>query len=318
MLLLPIADEPNFSARRPWATWAVIAVNVAVFLLLRRQTSTEAGAFDFFATWGYVPLEPRLATFFTSMYLHGGFLHLAGNMLFLWIFGDNVEGRLGPLGFLGVYHAGGLAAVLVFHLLAPHGTVPLVGASGAIFATQGFYFLAFPSNRARFVFWFFVVSTFWLPARLVLGFFLVGDFVRMLIERASPVAHGGVAYAAHVGGFLFGFVFAFAARFVLPPAVPAGRSGNRRGVPTALLQHAARTLERGQTGAARATFAALLDHYPASPESATAAFHLGLLAMRFERDPDRAAAYFALAMQHPAATDSVRSAARDALASLRA
>ncbi|MGE0190629.1 MAG: rhomboid family intramembrane serine protease [Planctomycetota bacterium] len=298
MLLLPIADAPNFAARRPWATWSVITVNIVVFLAARMRHATPEAQELFLATWGYVPLAPRVETFFTSMFLHGSWLHLAGNMLFLWIFGDNVEGRLGPIGFLAAYLAGGLAAVLVFHGLEPHGTVPLVGASGAIFATQGIYFVAFPRNSVRFVFWFFFFTTFWVPARLVLGFFLAGDLVRLLLERGEPVAHGTVAYAAHVGGFAFGFLLAVVAGRLLPSAVPTSRRLGRDHEARLLLRHGLDALERGHVGSARGAFEVLLQQHPESPEAGTATLHLGWIALRFDGDRPRAALLFAHAAEH--------------------
>jgi membrane associated rhomboid family serine protease len=301
MLLLPIADAPNYAARRPWATWAVIATNVVVFLVAR-ATFRGPGEHDaFLATWGYIPLAPRPATFLTSMFLHASWIHLAGNMLFLWIFGDNVEGRLGPLGFLAAYLAGGLAAVLLFHALEPAGVVPLVGASGAIFAVQGFYFVAFPRNSVRFVWWFFFLGTFWLPARVVLAFFLAGDLIRLLIERAQPVAGGTVAYAAHVGGFAFGFLLALVTLRFLPDVVAGSGRGHGRPDPARLmLKHALGALARGELGSARASLGVLLREHPAAPESSVAALQLGWIALRFDGDPQRAAALFAHAAEHSA------------------
>jgi membrane associated rhomboid family serine protease len=143
------------------------------------------------------------------MFLHGGWMHLVGNILFLWIFGDNVEQRLGRIRYLLGYLAAGAAATLFFALFVPDSQIPLVGASGAISGVLGCYFLWFPRNQVKtFVFLFpLLMNTFYLPARLVLGFYLVLDnLIPFLINggRASGVAHG-----AHIGGFLFGLALAW-------------------------------------------------------------------------------------------------------------
>jgi membrane associated rhomboid family serine protease len=208
-VFLPLGDEPNDHRVRPFVNWALIAANVVVFLWAKGATQGELGYGLWVLDWGYIPLAPRVETFFTSMFMHGDLLHLAGNMLFLWIFGDNVEGRLGHLGYLLAYLASGLGAVLLFHLLSPGSDVPLVGASGAIFGVEGFYFLAFPANRVRILFWFVVAGVTMVPARLVLGLSFVWN---LFLSMGTRGGQGGVAYAAHVGGFVVGFLTALASR----------------------------------------------------------------------------------------------------------
>src|SRR5262249_14160366 len=154
-------------------------------------------------TWGFRPAAPSLVDLFTCMFLHAGFLHLFGNMLFLWIYGDNVEHRLGHVRYLLWYLATGIAATL-FHVLgAPHSQIPLVGASGAISGVLGFYFVWFPRNRVRLL-WLlppFVMQVFEVPARLVLGVYLVlENLLPYLVVRGDA----GVAHGAHIGGVVGG------------------------------------------------------------------------------------------------------------------
>lgn len=228
-MFLPLSDRPNHSDVRPWVNYGLIAINLLVFFLVTPRGELERTAFNF--EWGYVPGAPRLVTHFTSMFMHAGFMHLAGNMLFLWIFGDNVEGRLGHVGYLFAYLTFGLAAVLLYQLLDPDSMFPLVGASGAIYGTLGFYWIAFRDNRVRVLIWFFLIFFHEFNARVVLGFYFVLDFANMVLAKSAQVAgqtqEGGIAYAAHVGGFAFGLGLAF----VVGRLAPARRRvGTRRGV----------------------------------------------------------------------------------------
>jgi len=238
-MFLPIGDTPN-PRGTPYVNYLLIAANVAVFLLVSLPLTTQrpdlndpllldylhtlgvrgaisardvlqhVSAYDLFVfRYGYRPAEPSLLTLFTAMFLHGGWLHLAGNMLFLWIFGDNVEHRLGRVGYLLLYLSSGVAATLFFAMFVPQSTVPLVGASGAISGVLGCYFLWFPRNQVKvFIFLFpFIMNTFLIPARLVLGFFLIIDnIIPFLLTTGEG---GGVAHGAHIGGFLAGLGLAF-------------------------------------------------------------------------------------------------------------
>jgi len=240
-MFLPIGDEPNPQGT-PFLTYALIFLNVAVFVLvslpqiaqpanpqdpayqeyldvvapnlppnvspdqLRRQMS----AYDLFVFhYGYRPSEPSVMTLFTSMFLHGGLLHLLGNMLFLWIYGDNVEHRLGGLAFLFWYLVTGAAATLFHAAFASDSPLPLVGASGAISGVLGFYFLWFPHNSVRvLIFLFFIIRVIVLPARIVLGFYIVvSNILPFLIAQGQ--GGGGVAHGAHIGGFIGGLALAF-------------------------------------------------------------------------------------------------------------
>ncbi len=235
-MFLPIGDEPN-PRGTAWMTWLLIATNVAIYLLVNlplsgvrpdpsdpalleyarfliQATGSVAEAsraiasvtrYDLFVfAHGFRPSHPGLADLFFSMFLHAGFLHLAGNMLFLWIYGDNVEARLGRFRYLLVYLATGAAATGAHALFAHGSPVPTLGASGAISGVLGCYFIWFPQNRVKvFVVLFpFFMDVVRVPARFVLGVYLLLD--NLLPFLFSSSAGGGVAYGAHLGGFVAG------------------------------------------------------------------------------------------------------------------
>lgn len=237
-MIIPIGDTPNQPGYIPWITYLLILINVAVYLLISVPLSFQTldlndpqvqefirimgrslppgmapeilsrlTAYDLFTfLHGYKPGAPSIADLFTAMFLHGGFMHLAGNMLFLWIYGDNIEYRLGRIGYLFAYLITGSAATLFFALFTGNSMTPLVGASGAISGVLGLYFILFPRNQIKvFVLLFpFFMNTILLPSRLVLGFFI-------LIDNLLPFVAGsqsGVAHGAHIGGFLAGLIAA--------------------------------------------------------------------------------------------------------------
>ncbi len=218
-MFLPIGDFPNPPRYRPWVTWGLIAANVAVYLVVALPL-TPAAYERVVLEFGYVSARPSVLTLFSAMFLHAGFMHLAGNMLFLWIFGDNVEHRLGRPLYLLVYLATGIAGTLCFALLSGPSTNPLVGASGAISGVLGAYFVFFPRNHVR-VLWVLIifVRVFTIPARWVLGFYLV-------VQNLFPIligAGGSVAYGAHFGGFLAGAAVAWLAERGLASRQRTGR-----------------------------------------------------------------------------------------------
>ncbi len=238
-MFIPVGDTPNPRNFTPWVTWALIGINVAAYLLISlplslqgvdpgdpalreflrhlaptlpagvslSQVLSQLSAYDLYVfTHGYKPGAPQIIDLIASMFLHAGFWHLAGNMLFLWIYGDNVEHRLGRAGYLSAYLATGATATLCFAFFAGPSMTPLVGASGAISGVLGLYFLLFPRNRIKvFVLLFpFFMDVILLPARLVLGFFiLIDNLLPFLVGAAS-----GVAYGAHIGGFFAGLLLA--------------------------------------------------------------------------------------------------------------
>ncbi|MHC4924965.1 MAG: rhomboid family intramembrane serine protease [Planctomycetota bacterium] len=232
MLILPLGDE-NPASRKPYVTWAIIALNGLVFLalnLLRGQEGsvTEISQADALA-YGLVPADPTPWAFLSCQFVHANLLHLVGNMWFLHIFGDNVEDKMGRLSFLGFYLLGGIVASVAFLLfgstivsaLGARGgdlaevwqQVPLVGASGAIAAVTGAYIVFFPKARIRVLWWLIFVGFSSFPAILVVGMFFLKDLISAAIVGSSMLggaAHvGGVAYAAHVGGTVMGIVVAF-------------------------------------------------------------------------------------------------------------
>ena len=201
--MFPFRDH-NPSHRTPIVTWALIVANVAIFLGYWTSLGGERELARFFFTWGLVPADLRPETFVTSMFLHGSWMHLFGNMLFLYVFGDNMEDTMGHGGFLGFYLASGLAAAAAQYLADPSSPVPMVGASGAIAGVMGGYLLLFPKARVDvLIILIVIIRIIPVPAWLVLGAW----FAMQLLQGASiPTDGGGVAYWAHAGGFAAGLV----------------------------------------------------------------------------------------------------------------
>jgi membrane associated rhomboid family serine protease len=238
-MFLPIGDAPN-SEGTPYVTYALIAINVAVFLMFNvplgsraadvndpafpeyvevmtrelagradvAQLVAQTSAYDLFSfEHGYRPAAPQVTDLLSCMFLHGGFMHLFGNMLFLWIYGDNVESRLGAFPYLFWYLATGVAATLTHALVFSDSSVPLIGASGAISGVLGFYFVFFPRNTVRMLAFLppFLMQVFQIPARLVLGMFLLLDNLLPFLFSGE----GGVAHGAHISGFIVGAMVAW-------------------------------------------------------------------------------------------------------------
>jgi len=205
--MFPIRDH-NPSERVPFVTYALILANVAVFLLTLPAQGSEAALIRLYNDYALIPAEVTrgqdLGTILTSMFMHGGFLHLAGNMLFLWIFGDNLEEQFGHLGFTLFYLAGGAAAAAAQIAADPFSRVPMVGASGAIAAVMGGYLVLFPRAKVDvliiFVVFFRIIP---LPAWIMLGVWFA---IQLVSGAANSGAQGGVAYWAHAGGFIAGVV----------------------------------------------------------------------------------------------------------------
>jgi len=203
--MFPIRDH-NPSERTPFVTWALIAINVLVFLAMVPLMGDERALYALYWDWGLVPAKISegfgYSGFVSSMFLHSGFMHILGNMLFLYIFGDNLEDRLGPLGFLAFYLAAGIGAGLLQIAAAPVSMVPMVGASGAIAGVMGGYLMLFPRARVDvLVIIVVIVRIFPLPAWLMLGLWFA---LQLFQGFTSPADGGGVAYWAHAGGFLVG------------------------------------------------------------------------------------------------------------------
>jgi membrane associated rhomboid family serine protease len=235
--VIPLRDA-NPTRRTPYVTIAII---VACFLLfayeLYLQASGGDGGLDGFVTeHGLVPARLTevigggaldwtvLATVLTSMFLHGSVLHLLGNMLYLWIFGNNIEDRLGRGPFILFYLAGGLAAALAQVAIDPHSARPLIGASGAIAAALGAYVVLYPGARIlSLVFLGFFYQLIPVPALVVLGFWFVLQIIDGFTSLGGPSANaGGVAFFAHIGGFALGLVVGVLIRLRRQPRYGVG------------------------------------------------------------------------------------------------
>lgn len=200
--MIPLRDVIP-SRTTPWVTLAIIGLNVAVFVV-ELSLSPEDRTRFFFA-YGLIPAHFSWASAVSSMFLHDGWLHIGGNMLSLWIFGDNIEDRLGHFRFLVFYLLVGLAAVLAQTASDPTATLPLIGASGAIAGVMGAYFVTFPTSRVLvLVFLLFFVDVVEIPALLYLGFWFLLQLVEGVGRIGMSGATGGVAFWAHSGGFLSG------------------------------------------------------------------------------------------------------------------
>ncbi|MEM9579965.1 MAG: rhomboid family intramembrane serine protease [Pseudomonadota bacterium] len=205
--MLPIRDH-NPSGRTPYVTYALIAINVIVFLRFNLMLGETPQLYQFYANWGMVPSVissgAGYETLITSQFLHGGFMHIAGNMLFLWIFGDNMEDEMGHVGFLIFYLVSGVLAALAQFVFDPYSQVPLVGASGAIAGVMGGYLLLFPKAKVDILLILIVYfRVFPIPAWVMLGVWFA---IQLFNGVATDPSMGGVAYWAHAGGFIVGLV----------------------------------------------------------------------------------------------------------------
>ena len=210
--MIPLKDE-NFTRSTPIITYWIIGICIGVFLLQLSSKGFESGAL--FYSYGVVPasllgsehmptevskIDPYL-TLFTSMFMHGGFMHLLGNMLYMWIFADNIEDDLGKIKFILFYLSSGIVAALTQVYLNINSTVPMVGASGAISGVLGAYIIRYPKQRVLVLIPLGFFSQFVrIPAVFVLGFW----FILQFISSGFSGGQSGVAYGDHIGGFIFG------------------------------------------------------------------------------------------------------------------
>ena len=231
--MFPIRDDtPRFST--PYVTYFLVAFNFLIFffewsltpesldLLIRQFGFIPAQVTAALNGSGRITLGEALLPVLTAMFLHGSWMHVIGNMWFLWIFGDNIEDYLGHFPFLLFYLLCGVAATFLQYILAPASRVPNVGASGAIAGVLGGYFILYP--RARVLTWFPIFFMFYLPAWVMLGYWFVYQFLSgaaTSITYSSDVNRGGVAFWAHVGGFVAGMA--------LIKVFPARQRRNRYG-----------------------------------------------------------------------------------------
>lgn len=230
--MIPFSDSDALHSSRPVVNLTLIGINALVFLYALSLGGGGylwgGGGLDvtvFFFKWGFIPDElttgrgietvfrvraiesavPTWATIFSSMFIHGGLFHFAGNMAFLWVFGDNIEGRLGHLKYLLFYLGTGVAATLSHLAIEPHSQVPLVGASGAIAGVMGAYALLYPFNRIKALVIFFFITAMELSALIFLGIWF---FLQILNSLGALGLSSGanVAFMAHVGGFVAGVI----------------------------------------------------------------------------------------------------------------
>ncbi len=250
--MFPLKDNIP-TGRTPYVTIALIAINVLVYFVLQKGGIFSGPSDSGVVQYGAIPYEithpgeqcdisadarfiqcgeglggpSTIVTILTSMFMHGSILHLGGNMLFLWIFGNNVEDSMGQVRFAVFYILGGVAALALQTVIEPNAAIPTVGASGAIAAVLGGYILLYP--RARVVTLIFIVFFFTileLPAMAVLGLWFLQQVAFGYFDHANPAGGGGgVAYFAHIGGFVFGLltIKLFANRqkdYTVPPKYP--------------------------------------------------------------------------------------------------
>ena len=216
--MLPIGDDNSTRRLTPWVTYTLIVLNVLFFLVELN------GGDAFIMQWAFVPsrflANPMgdFPTLFTSMFMHGGLLHSGGNLLYLWIFGDNVEDRFGHVKFLVFYLLCGLGATFAQLMFSLDSNIPNLGASGAIAGVLGSYILMFPKGRIRVLQGQQVVQA---PALMVIGFWIVLQLFSGIGSIANTADTGGVAYMAHIGGFVAGFVLTFLFRGNTSPRLTA-------------------------------------------------------------------------------------------------
>ncbi len=207
-MIFPIGDDQVKGGYRPIFSYSFIAINVAFFIYKISLNPAQQEAFDLY--YGSIPYEITrgvdLFTLVTSMYVHGDWWHLIGNMLFLWVFADNIEATIGNLKFLLFYLIGGFVAVFGHIYFNMNSEIPMVGASGAISAVMGAYLVMFPTSRIKMLF---LLFTFRISAWVFLGLWIIQQWSYGTSALASGSGGGGVAWWAHIGGFAAGLVAGF-------------------------------------------------------------------------------------------------------------
>lgn len=207
MIGIPLRDN-NPTVRKPFLTYLLLIANIAVFVY--QLSLTAAGENAFLRTFGAIPAEvsrlQNLHSLLTSMFVHGGFWHLAGNMLYLHIFGDNIEDLLGHGRFVGFYVICGLGAVISHILFDPGSHLPMVGASGAIAGILGAYLVSYPRAKVLLAIpiFIYIFRTFWIPSIVVLGIWFLFQILLGVLSIGTD--GGGVAWFAHIGGFVLGMI----------------------------------------------------------------------------------------------------------------
>ena len=243
-MLLPISDDDRKLSGPAYVTLLLILANLGVFFFAQDGGTNTT----FNSGWSVVPHEiltgedlkvpqdvlidgvpyripqapgprPIFLTLITALFMHQGYIHLLGNLLYLWIFGDNVEHRFGSHVFLSFYLVSGIAATMAQIALDPYGVIPILGASGAISGVLGAYLVLFPRNRVHAIFMFFFVVS--IPAFVAIGFWIVMQFLMGIDTFFGSVGSGGVAYGAHIGGFAAGVIMALILRVMVREERPS-------------------------------------------------------------------------------------------------
>jgi rhomboid family protein len=204
---IPLRDISRQPAHRPVVTISIIAINVFVFVL------ELAGGEPFIRQWAVVPATiaagQHWITILTAMFMHSGWMHIIGNMVFLWAFGPEIEDAMGPLRYLAFYLIGGTVAFLAQIAAMSDSTIPNLGASGAIAAVMGAFLITYPRDRIKTLLllgWFITVTV--IPAAVLIGIWFLLQLLSQIGSVAEAQSGGGVAYLAHVGGFIFGVITA--------------------------------------------------------------------------------------------------------------
>ena len=200
-MIFPIGDDNIEGGHKPIISYSLIFINVIIFLV--QLSIGEETMLQFASIPEEITHGNRLFTLITSMFLHGGAMHLIGNILFLWIFGDNIEAIIGSFMFLLFYLFGGFFAAGAHILTDPHSIIPTIGASGAISAVMGAYMVMFPKSRVKMIFIIFF-KKFHIPAFLFLIFWFLQQIFSGITTFSVVGSGGGVAWWAHIGGFVFG------------------------------------------------------------------------------------------------------------------
>jgi rhomboid family protein len=209
--MFPLSDSAK-AIRFPIVTWLLIAVNVAVFIyeLMAPNIDTAINQYALIPSHVHFTNYLTLLPFVTAIFLHGGFFHILSNMWFLFIFGDNVEAELKPVGYLSLFFVAGIAGNVLQYLIAPGSSIPILGASGAIAGILGCYYKLFPYSKVKtLIFLFFFVTIFDINAPIVLGYWFILQLVSGVGSLTpASASQGGVAFFAHVAGFIAGIIAA--------------------------------------------------------------------------------------------------------------
>ena len=217
-MFFPIGDTNVQGGYKPIFSYSLIAVNILIFIYqFSLGTNVDPFVYEYAAIPDEISRGEDYFTLFTSMFLHGGWMHLIGNMVFLWIFADNIEATIGSALFIVFYILGGLAGAAAHIVTDLHSQIPTIGASGAISAVMGAYLVMFPKSKIKVIAVFFV---FWMPAVIFLVLWFGQQALSGIGELSATTDEGGTAWWAHIGGFVFGVICGLYFRRYKKPEVP--------------------------------------------------------------------------------------------------